>query len=361
MNRAPLAVPLVLSTAAHAVLVALLFFGARFSWPAPPIPIEVRPMHRAAKPKPPQPNVEAPSTESVKPGAGAHAKPKTPAKAKAPPPPETTNLSPMAPEDAHVVVLLRMDKLRKSPHRAGAETLLQAMPDWRTLVAGSGVSPIDDFDALLIATADPRDATATFLAARHPDTPKMRALQSRTLPAGDSRVFRALAPGLTILSLPDAARALDGEHADGGDARRDWLLQLEKFDRVAEGAGGPAVLVTLQDLPSLVSFGREIPTPLALALATTAEASPSLRVQLVFARPEEAAEFARQWPQILGRYRTATALIGLSPALDGLTLSTHEAIVELQGQVAESQLRLALNFARALLPPPNPNDALDMR
>lgn len=279
-----------------------------------------------------------------KPGAGAA---KLPPKA---PPPQTTDLSPFAPADAHLVVLLRMDKLRRSPHRAGAEALLAALPDWTTLVAGSGVSPIDDFEALLIATADPTDATATFLAARYHDGPKIRALTERALPPGDPRVFKILEPGLTVLTQPADAEKLAPGARDLGDPRGDWLRQLEQFDRVARTDNGPAVLVTLSDVPSLLRFGDGLPTPQAIALATTADATPAVRVRVVFATPAEAQAFARQWPQIVARFRSATALLGLAPALDGIRVETNGADVELTGRVPEGQVRLGLNWARALLP-----------
>jgi hypothetical protein len=105
-----------------------------------------------------------------------------------------------------------------------------------------------------------------------------------------------------------------------------------------------------------VSFGGGLPTPLAMALATTADASPSVRAQLVFADARAAQTFADQWPEILRRYRTATALLGLSTALDGLKLSAHEAVVELAGTIPEAQVKLGLNFARALVPQPQPLD-----
>src|SRR5207302_7660777 len=198
-----LAGPLAVSTAGHAAVLAILFLSARLTWPAPPIPIEVRPAHRAVQrvaPVEKRGDPKSTGTPRHEPrGSGAKAKP---AKPPPPPPPETEDLSPFAPDDANLVVLLRMDKLRKSPHRAGAEALIAALPDWSTLVAGSGVSPIDDFDALLIATANPHDVTATFLAARHADSAKVRALVDRTLPVGDPRIFKVVKPGLTMLTQP---------------------------------------------------------------------------------------------------------------------------------------------------------------
>ncbi len=347
--------PLAISSAGHVLVLGLLLVGAHLSWPAPPIPIEVRPAHRAvqrtgpveqrgdpkSQPKPPKPA-----------SRGASDKPIKPPPPKPLPPPETTDLSPFAPDDANLVVLLRMDKLRRSPHRAGAEALLAALPDWATLVAGSGVSPIDDFDALLIATANPRDVTATFLAARHADTAKTRALVERKLADGDPRVFKVLSPTLTMLTQP-------GELArDMGDPRATWLAQLDQFDRVAKAENGPAVLVTLSDAPALVHFGDGLPTPQAIALATTADAAPAVRVRVVFANGGEAQAFGRAWPGILQRYREATALLGMASALDGFTLSINDAQVELTGRVPEAQMRLGLNWVRAILPPPHaPLDA----
>jgi hypothetical protein len=354
-RRATLLLPLALSTAGHALLLALLIFGAHLSWPAPPIPIEVRPAHRAVKRTGPVERrgdpKHAPTPPRIKPNGTRAPKPTPPT---ATPPPETTDLSPFAPTDANLVVLLRMDKLRRSPHRAGVEALLSALPDWSTLVAGSGVSPIDDFEALLIATADPHDVTATFLAARYHDTPKLRALVGRTLPDGDPRVFQIVEPGLTILTQP---HELAG---DMGDPRRNWLGQLAAFDRVAAAANGPAVLVTLADAPALIHLGDGLPTPQAIALAATADAAPAVRVCVIFATAAEAQAFARAWPGILARYREATALFGLSRALDGLRLDVEDAQLELTGRIPELQLRLGLNWVRALLPtapPPSPLDA----
>jgi hypothetical protein len=189
--------------------------------------------------------------------------------------------------------------------------------------------------------------TATVLAARHaPDAPKVRALVRRTLPAGDPRVFQLVTPGLTILTQPhDLARDL-------GDPGPAWLAQLAELDRDAQSASGPAVLVTLSDAPALVRFGAGLPTPQAIALAATADAAPAVRVRVVFARAAEAQGFARAWPDILQRYRDATALLGLAHALDGIALATHDSDVELVGRVPESSLRLALNWLRALLPQP---------
>jgi hypothetical protein len=77
-----------------------------------------------------------------------------------------------------------------------------------------------------------------------------------------------------------------------------------------------------------------------------------VRVRVIFANGAEAQAFGRAWPGIRQRYREATALLGLAAALDGFTLDINDAQVELTGRVPEAQMRLGLNWVRALLPPP---------
>ncbi|MCA1663504.1 MAG: hypothetical protein LC659_04425, partial [Myxococcales bacterium] len=96
------------------------------------------------------------------------------------------------------------------------------------------------------------------------------------------------------------------------------------------------------------------PTPQTMALAATADASPAVRVRVAFADVAAAQAFARAWPGVRQRYREATALLGLAQALDGFTLDINDAQVELTGRVPEPQMRLALNWVRALLPAPHP-------
>jgi hypothetical protein len=360
---------LAISVGVHGAVLLLMVLGGRFSWPSPPIPIEVTPLHRTVKATAPEERRGDPkSTEKPKPierpavsdGHARVSKPKPPPGP--PPPPATADLKPFAPDDANLVVLLRSDKLRKSPHRESIEALLSALPDYATLLGGTGLTPIDDFDALLIATANPRDVTATFLAARYQESEKIRALGGRPLHPGDPRVFRFLQPGLAVLAQPDNASKLDGAQAlDAGTPKEDprvkWLKQLEQFDKVAAAENGPAVLVTLSDAPALLRFGDGLPTPETLALAVTAEASPALRLKAVFANEADAQKLEQAWPEILRRFRTATALLGLSTALDGLRVTRKEAALEIEGRVPEAQMRLALSWVRALLPTPMALDA----
>jgi hypothetical protein len=168
---------------------------------------------------------------------------------------------------------------------------------------------------------------------------------------GDPRVFRTLSPGLTVLTRPDGAAKLDdalaGRADAGDDPRVQWLKQLERFDRQPDA---PALQVAIADVQSLMRFGGGLPTPLAMALALTGDASPSLRLKAVFANADEAARFAAAWPEIVQRWRSATVFLGLAAALDDLHIAQHDAEAEITGRLPEKQLQLGLSWAASLMP-----------
>jgi len=75
------------------------------------------------------------------------------------------------PDGSRLLALLRLDRLRASPDAsntiAALDRLLLLLPDRHRLIDGTGLDLYRDFDTLLIATPNPRDAAVTFLAARH--------------------------------------------------------------------------------------------------------------------------------------------------------------------------------------------------
>jgi hypothetical protein len=359
--------PVAISASLHALAVAVLILGGRFSWPAPPIPIEIQtPTHKAAHhsaPRPAAPDTdETPRRVTHGPGAGhkAAAKPAPPA------PPDTQDLKPYAPDEANVVVLLRADKFRKSPHRAAVEQLLGALPDYGRFLANSGLSVFDDFESLLIATSDPRDGFATFLVARFKESPKVHALADRPMHSQDPRVFRFPAPGLALLLRKDEAVHLEESPRDGGaEGQAKWVRQLAQFDQASQGPNGPAVLATISDVPGLgVRLTDGLPTPQAIAVAVTADGSPLVHIKAVFANEAEATRMESEWPNILGRYRTLTKVFGLSAALDDLKLTRTSAQLDIGGRIPEDALRMGLALIVGFLPqaevivPPQP-EALD--
>lgn len=81
--------------------------------------------------------------------------------------PVATDLGMWGPEGARLVVVIRNDRLRGSSHAQSVRDVLDSFPDWRTLVGGAELDPLNDIDTTLIASANPKYINQTFLAAMH--------------------------------------------------------------------------------------------------------------------------------------------------------------------------------------------------
>jgi hypothetical protein len=314
----------------------------------PPIPIEILPM----KPRPPAPPALDPpppvpekqtSPKVSHPGTTQKAAPKPPQKVA----PATEDLHAVGPATANITILLRGPLLARSPHRDGVDSVLSMLPDYHTLLDGTGLHPFDDLEALLIATPDPRDVTATFLAARHKRDPRIARLTTRKLDGGDPRVFRALSDDVMLLGRPDdlariaAAEESDGEapSAETREAQR-WLTALRHFD------GGPkeaAMQLTVADLPQLIRFQGELPMPRSIRLALSADAAPFARLVCIFDDEDSAERFVAEWPGL--KVKLAESIPVLAGAFDELVIVRREREVELAGRLKEAHVKLVLSFA----------------
>lgn len=358
-RRGALTFALAASLLAHGAGVATLALSRDLRLPIDIIPLRSppQPVQIAEAPPTPAPPSPAPPPVPSKPHVAQAPKPTKPKPTKPKPPPPSppsasvsalqaaASLRQLAPGDARVAVLLRTDRLRRSPHRAAVEGLLGALPDYH-LLDGTGLSPVDDLDALFIATANPFDVSATFLAARHAaDGRVSAALASRHLSAHDPRRFSQPTPTLTVLSRPDVTPPKTAH------APNQWTEALARFDEVADGASHPALLVEIQPFDAFFRLGDGLPTPRALTLAATADAAPRVRLRAVFPDAGAAGRLIEAWPAIRGRWRASTGLFGLGGLLDELTLARDGAAVELDGVLPEAQFRAALGYARMMLAP----------
>ena len=368
-----LLVAAVASLGLHAAVVLALVGLPSLRRSPPPLPIEVRtlrPVVRRPPPPPPPPAPPPAPPPKVRAKGPGPAKPRPrppeapPPPPLPPPPPETADLRPFAPGDARILLLLRTDRLRASPHRQVVEFLLRALPDHATLLEGSGLSALDDLDSLLVATANPFDVTATFLAARHAADGRVpAALARRPIPTWDPRQLRYLDPTLTLFARPTVAAP--GRPPDGGadvdpaELEARWMDNLRAFERVAGDKDGPALLLDLEQLDALVHIHGALPTPLGLALAATADESPQVRIRIDFATDEEAARFVAELPEVWNRIVAFRPLpfmpplgvsLPLRPLFDALVPSHKGASIELAGRLPSGPLRRLLAMAPLFMP-----------
>ncbi len=64
-------------------------------------------------------------------------------------------LAPAIPAGSVVTLLLRMDRIRQSPNGPRVGELLRGIRDWRQVLDGTEIDPVEDFNTVLLASADP--------------------------------------------------------------------------------------------------------------------------------------------------------------------------------------------------------------
>src|SRR5262249_46188944 len=152
------------------------------------------------------------------------------------------DLTPVAPASARLVVLVRTDRLRQSPLAEAARAGMTALPDGE-LAIDEGLDPLEDFEALLVATANPRDVTATFLAARLRHADKVH--EKFHPPGGyDPRV----------LVYPSAQTAVMGRPEHVAAIGSGWVKKLTRF--AEDPSGDSLVEVTVNGLSGVAQVGR---------------------------------------------------------------------------------------------------------
>lgn len=304
--------------------------------------------------------------------------------------PIATDLGMWGPEGARLVVVTRNDRLRASPHAQSVQNLLQAFPDWRTLVGGADLDPLRDIDAMVVASSDPRYINRTFLAAVH-HLPTERVV--RTLSQGqhggvaweqndgrligrptpnegvDPRVFFVPTEKIFVFSRPEFMNALQGraptprgmddaialtqlsaeafaeamkEDADAEKLRpqrpdetpplRDtgWLRGLlDIADYGGTDAQGPAIMISTGRIDDMRIQGYRGTMPVGLHANIFATADVGITARALFANRDEAESFRRAWPSILDANRSALTLTGLyRPLADAeLSIDHNETII----------------------------------
>lgn len=331
--------------------------------PRSPITMEILPERKVSLPRgeatPPalSKKQEAPAAPSPGPGPGPGVK----AAPRKPRPPTLPPVTPLAghlgglqTEDATVLLLVRMEPLRGSPHRPAVEALLSAFPDARLLVQGTPLGAegalaralIDQLQAVVITTTDPRDILATTLLALAPPEGDgaaglLVALAQRAPPAWEERRLRTLAPGL---------------HAYG---REEVLAQLQATTESEAGLRGlrelprknPRAVVSaeLTNLHRLVRLSGGLPTPTAVRLSLSAASDPGLTLVIEMASLKDAAAAHAALPALRDRITEQIRWLGLGGLLAPLKLTRKGNTVTLAGHLPNKETALLLSYVHLLL------------
>lgn len=304
-------------------------------------------------------------------------------------------LSTMTPGDAALMLLLRMDRIRASKHGATVRRLLEVFYDFKTLLWSTTIDPVQDFEAMLIATPNPYRVTETFIAIRHalPEQRLREAIEQATThgdnrirwersPAGlrgrvpappmlpqDPRVV-LLRPDLALLARPELEELLTPKEADArapdaglpAPTLLDHLRAMHqegdprtpaRRGRRRRAGEPPGLMLQALNLPRLVALPADVPVPQNVQVTVPAAELARVHGVATFSSVSEARGFLDAVTARLDRARRSLVLrlLGVGRLLDKVQLVRVRAEVEATALLTGDEVRELLELFRSAIPP----------
>ncbi len=259
-------------------------------------------------------------------------------------------------DGALIVVRANMKDVRRSPLEAEVRDLLQAIPEWSTMLAGSGVNPLSDLETVSLASADlsmgswviagravggeatVRAATKSINAARGETTSwtDVDGVTQAPWHASDhaARVVALLSNQRFVICRPtDLPSVLALVAARSGESPLFGLHRSAPISLTVEGArhfvaGGPIV----------------IPESMRLSIHMTEEQQVGVKLSAPFKGAAQARRALAYWEQQRQRYATNgfVILLGLSAPLEDTKLSQR-------GRAMHAEVEMRVDSVRSIL------------
>ena len=282
-----------------------------------------------------------------------------------------------------MTVLFRIDRVRGTAYEGALRDVLRAVPDFRILWDGASSDPLRDFDSIFAASANPRYLQQTFLAVRHTlgrDGVK-RALDARwpepapwTNYAGlpiraltptqsvyqDPRRVLLAADDLAVVARPEWLKslardagpdaAIRPEGATGSFSMLDGLRQIERA-----APDDTLVQYSVQGLRFFVPGAGRLPSFEALRMRVSDASAPRVTVDIQFATPQSAADFARGCPALQRRLVDAipmARLLGVAKYIERFRCAADAEYVTATAIYTAREIAEAAQLARPFIPRP---------
>ncbi|MBR4984967.1 MAG: hypothetical protein IKY83_04430 [Proteobacteria bacterium] len=294
------------------------------------------------------------------------------------------NLHVLAPGNAKLIVLIRNDRVAGSKFENSIRRLFRAFPDYRFALGASDIDPVNDIQAMLIATANPALYAETFLAVSHqipedklkkyitesfPTKLDWKDHNARPLAVPDSndgrynprsgiykRALYLAAPNTVLFLRPEVLPTLDVAHVDSIVTARDKeLADAGKAQTFLQSLGNisasdsdsmPTLFLMVQGIRD-VRLGSSFPKfepPVAMTGSMSTADRPHLNLDAVFATPDDAKSFTTLWPDIL-QAASKLGIPGLGALLNALSLTAEKEHVFITGDLNGTMIGLILMFA----------------
>jgi hypothetical protein len=293
--------------------------------------------------------------------------------------PPSPALAAFAPEGAQIALRVHLGAMRESPLAEDVRGLLEAIPDWRMIVDGSGIDPLRDLTRLFLATPNlsrsslvvagqyvgdetlPRKAVASLAAARGVKVRWTRRAGMFVAPWPNAdttaRSVALIAPEQFVITRPEdlprvlaVAKALAARAKGRGEKEPDpgaALLALADGEVLSLSVEGARLFArgNLAGVPERLSISvRGQPEHAGFGSISTGS----------FDSPEQAEEAKAYWTRMRDRYAShpLVALVGMREPLTRMELETDGAELVVRTQVTLQQARVLLGFVRSALAPP---------
>lgn len=338
---------------------------------------------------PPEPEKSTPESDEPE---KTKAPPSTPSTAEALPgleydgPSNLPMLKNYAPGNARMTALIRLDTLRGTPYHEHTNALLQAVPDYRIILAESDTDAVRDFDAIFTASADPRYLQETFLVVKHSLGKKrmQQRLDDRFADPSPWTTYRGVATrDIVPASSPyqDPRKILLPSSDTALVARTEWLSELtndqpadsslrpsfegeeppkftmlESLEHIANAAPEDTMLLaSFQGLYFYLPGYGSLPKMEAVKLSITTPSKPLVTIDLQFATNAQAASFEAKCPTMKKK------LIGAIPGarfmkiddyVNRLECEASDTYVTVKGAYTQKEFLRAIQLATPFLPKP---------
>ncbi len=295
------------------------------------------------------------------------------------------NLHVLAPGNARLIVLIRNDRVKGCRFENSIRRLFKAFPDYRFTLGASDIDPVNDIDAMLIATANPNLYAETFLVVAHripgdklreyigasfPTSLKWEEHNHRPLAVPDntdgkyhpkSGIYKRavyLSDEHTVLFLkPEVLPTLEVAHVDAivkarddelenNDEKAETFLQSLGAISTSDSVSMPTLFMMVQGIES-INLGSGFPafeTPKAVMASLSTADRPHLNMEATFGDEKSAKAFVDVWPDILSA-AGGLGIPGLGALLGGLALAPEKEKVLITGDLNGTMIGLILMFA----------------
>lgn len=281
------------------------------------------------------------------------------------------------PPGAQIALRVDMTRIRNSPIAPDVRRLLAAIPDWKALLEGSGIDPLEQLDRLLIATpnlqrekivlagkyfgGEPvvREAVSRLGQARGVPTPWHTQGNVQVAPWANAdatpRQIALIGPEhFAIAREEDLPRVLAIASARAKGKKKPNVHPADALLSMEENEG---LSVEIEGATNFVRKGRRgVPDHLRLSAVETTKLRAELRGVLAYADPAAAADAVDYLGALRDRYASnaLVALMGLSDPLEDATIEHSENDVRVKVTLTAEQMRLILGYLRELFGPPGP-------